>query len=85
MHDYPNEKHTYPPASEAARVATREWLIRQLAFSGSDAAYPGVARALDRAAQALIEARLLASGFTFTDAQTDTHPESGNREKINAR
>lgn len=75
MHDHPNGKHAHPPASKAVRGVTREWLIQQLAFSRSEAAYPGVEHALDRAAQALIEARLLVSGFPVADAQADAKRE----------
>jgi hypothetical protein len=63
MQEHPNSEHAQQPASKAVRALTRDWLILQLSLSPSEAAYPGVEHALDRAAQALAEARLLASGF----------------------
>ncbi len=69
MHDHPNGKSAHPPASKAVRAETRELLIRQMGFSRSEAAYPGVEKALDRAAQALIEARLLVSGLPMANTK----------------
>lgn len=69
MQERQNNESVLLPQSEMLKAEIREWLESQLAISPFEAKHQGIYRALDRAAQAILELRILTSGVPLKGTQ----------------